>query len=224
MNILLLAATGLELSFLCAELNLDIHTSNHIHTHQIDILISGVGMVATTYHLSKALNTKKYDLVINAGIAGSFDREIPIGETLKIQSDLFAETGAEDGDNFLSLIQLGLMETEEFPYRWGELTPGFPSLNSKTFNELNAVRAITVNKVHGNTDSILQIQKRLNPQLESMEGAACFYTCMLEGVGCIQIRSVSNYVERRNVAAWNIPLAVKTLNEKLARILREICV
>src|SRR5690606_9272079 len=108
--------------------------------------------------------------VINLGIAGSFDTELNIGETLRIHNDLFAELGAEDGDEFLSLIQLGLMEPDEFPYKWGELAPEFPSINCKTLNELKVVRAITVNKVHGNTNSIVQIKKRLNPQIESMEG------------------------------------------------------
>ena len=53
---------------------------------------------------------------------------------------------------------------------------------------------------------------RLNPKIESMEGAAFFYACRKAGVPFIQIRAVSNYVEKRNRDAWQIGLAVKNLN------------
>jgi len=43
--------------------------------------------------------------------------------------------------------------------------------------------------VHGNDDSIAAIVERLNPQLESMEGAAFFYACRELKVPCIQIRA-----------------------------------
>jgi futalosine hydrolase len=52
----------------------------------------------------------------------------------------------------------------------------------------------------------------LNVQIESMEGAAFFYACRQAGVPCMQIRAVSNYVEKRNRDNWQIGLAVKNLN------------
>jgi len=44
-----------------------------------------------------------------------------------------------------------------------------------------------------------------------MEGAAFFYACLLEGITCTQIRTISNKVEKRNKDNWDIPLAVKNL-------------
>jgi len=166
---------------------------------QISYLITGVGMVATAFALGTHLVTNKYDLVINLGIAGSFDRSIALGEVVEIIEDTFSELGAEDDDCFLSLTTLGFGEITYRP-------KGHPFLN------IRQVRAITVNKVHGNEASIDRIIERLDPQLESMEGAAVFYACRQAGVACLQIRSVSNYVEKRNREAWKIGLAVKNLN------------
>jgi futalosine hydrolase len=45
-----------------------------------------------------------------------------------------------------------------------------------------------------------------------MEGAAFFYACREAGVPCLQIRAVSNYVEKRNRDNWHIGLAIKNLN------------
>jgi futalosine hydrolase len=220
MKILIVSATLAEIKPAMDQLELG--SFNVYNKNEIDVLITGVGMIATTYHLTKRLNEKKYDLAINAGIAGSFDRTLLQGEVVNIVSDHFAETGAEDGDNFLSLIQLGFQEHDEFPYQWGELIPSGTELMSGITDSLKKVKGITVNTVHGHTDSILKIQNRLNPQTESMEGAAFFYCCMMEQVPCIQIRSISNYVERRNRDNWNIGLAVKNLNLKLTAMVESL--
>ena len=81
------------------------------------------------------------------------------------------------------------------------------------------LRAITVNTVHGSEDEIEKIRQRLNPQVETMEGAAFFFACKMAQVSCIQIRAISNYVERRNKANWDIPSAVKNLNDEIVKLL-----
>ena len=162
-------------------------------------LITGVGMVATAFALGNHLATNKYDLIINLGIAGSFDSSIKLGEVVEIIEDTFAELGAENDEQFLPLEILGFGETTYKP-------------NDHPFINIKQVTAITVNKVHGNQNSIDSVVKRLNPQLESMEGASVFYACKQAGVACVQIRAVSNYVEKRNRDAWQIGLAVKNLN------------
>jgi futalosine hydrolase len=79
---------------------------------------------------------------------------------------------------------------------------------------------ITVNKVHGSTESIEKI-KKLHPNslVESMEGAAVFYAADKMTIPVIEIRGISNYVERRNRATWNIPLAIMNSNKALIKTL-----
>jgi futalosine hydrolase len=55
-----------------------------------------------------------------------------------------------------------------------------------------------------------------------MEGAAFAYVCAKMKVNAIQIRSISNQVEPRNRNNWNIPLAIKNLNEVLGSLCEEI--
>jgi futalosine hydrolase len=55
-----------------------------------------------------------------------------------------------------------------------------------------------------------------------MEGAAVFYVCNWLGVDCLQIRAVSNYVEPRETAYWNIPLALEKLSESVLGILKKL--
>lgn len=172
------------------------------HRAGTEVLITGVGMVATAFALGKKLAAAQYDLLLNVGIAGSFDRSIPLGEVVCIYQDTFAELGAEDGDDFLNSDRLGLGQ-----HMFEGAHQGYPALNG-----LRKCRGITVNKVHGNAAAIAEIEQRLEPQTESMEGAAAFYAAHQLGLPAIQVRAISNYVERRNKANWKIPQAIENLN------------
>ncbi|MCJ8210633.1 futalosine hydrolase [Mucilaginibacter sp. RS28] len=216
MRVLIVAATGAEVSNLKSEevesQKLKVESDGlqpATRNMQLNFLITGVGMVATAYALGRQLAQNHYDLVINLGIAGSFDRSIELGEVVEVITDTFAELGAEDGDTFLPLNEMGFGDVTFAPDR-------HPFLNIKQ------VSGITVNKVHGNEASIEKVASRLNPQVESMEGAAVFYACRQAGVRCVQIRAVSNYVEKRNRESWKIGLAVKNLNTFAAALLREL--
>lgn len=187
--------------------DLELSTQDSRKTYDCEILITGVGMVATAFALGKHLSTNKYDLVLNLGIAGSFDRDIALGEVTEVTEDTFAELGAEDDTAFLPIDQMGFGEATYHPSK--KLTDLYNLFN--TFN-LKQATGITVNTVHGNEASIKKVTERLHPQVESMEGAAFFYACKQMDVPCIQIRAVSNYVEKRNRDNWNIGLAIKNLN------------
>ncbi len=195
MRILIVAATEFEVDVLKME------AKNH--SHQVDFLITGVGMVATAFALAKHLATNTYQLVINLGIAGSFNRNIKLGEVVEVIEDCFSELGAEDDDAFLTIDALGFGKST--------FTPTARLVEFGEFN-LTQATAITVNTVHGNMQSIEKLNNSLQPDLESMEGAAVFYTCQQMGLTCLQIRAVSNYVEKRNRDAWQIGLAIKNLN------------
>ena len=176
-------------------------------TANCSLLITGVGMVATAFALGQHLATNTYDLVLNLGIAGSFDKAIALGDVVEVTTDTFAELGAEDDDAFLSIDKMGFGEAAY--YASSLLSTPYNLFNN--FN-LKKVNAITVNTVHGNELSIQKVKDRLSPQLESMEGASVFYACKHANVPCLQIRAVSNYVEKRNRDNWQIGLAIKNLN------------
>lgn len=178
-----------------------------LKTFDYEVLVTGVGMVATAFALGRHLSANTYNLVVNLGIAGSFDRSIALGDVVEITDDTFAELGAEDGLSFLPIAEMGFGEATFYPSK--KLADLYNLFN--TFN-LKQATAITVNTVHGNEASIKKVAERLSPQIESMEGAAFFYACKQFNVPCLQIRAVSNYVEKRNRDAWNIGLAIKNLN------------
>ena len=168
-----------------------------------DVMITGVGMVNTTFSLTKRLSKKTYDLVINIGVAGSFKSAIKIGDVVEVIEDNFSEIGFEDGNSFSEFTNLRIENSFK--------------VNEKT--DLKKVKGITVNTVLGNEKTIAEIISRLNPDVESMEGAAFFMACEQFEIPCIQIRAISNKVEKRNTANWDLSLAIKNLNNKVEKII-----
>jgi futalosine hydrolase len=176
---------------------------------QIDILITGVGMCNTAFAMG-TLKNSNYSLIINAGVCGSFNKTILIGDVVNVKSDCFSELGAQTADSFLSLTDLGLGT---------ELVNNENMFQNDLISRLKTVKAITVNTVHGNIKSIDAIKARLNPDVESMEGAAFLMACNIFKRSALQIRAVSNKVEQRNKDNWNMPLAIENLNRFLIQFL-----
>jgi futalosine hydrolase len=177
-------------------------------------------MVATAARCSRALAPRlrsgqaAYDLALNLGVCGSFDPMLGPGIVVHVVADRIAELGAEDGETFLTLAELGLMGEDE-------IVNAAPP-RSRALDELPRVRGITVNTAHGNARSIAAVTRRLAPQVESMEGAAFMYACLVNEVPFAQVRAVSNIVEPRNRAAWKMEDAIRNLGATAVRVLDTI--
>ena len=181
-------------------------TNSEITSETIKLLpnlITGVGMVNTAINLTKELVENEYDIVVNMGVSGSFSSDILIGDVVEVVEDNFSEIGFENGVSFSEFSELNVKTSYEIK---GETT-------------LRKVKSITVNTVHGNEKSIDKIVKRLNPDIESMEGAAVFQVCKKFKIPCVQIRSISNKVEIRNKENWNLELAISNLNKEVEKFI-----
>lgn len=201
MKILVVAATRPEIALLLKHFNLQ--DGEFLKSKDFDVLITGVGMTATAFALGQKLSGA-YKLVLNLGIAGCFNSEIALGTVLNITSDQFAELGAENNNEFISIDELGFGTSAYHAAH---------NLLSEAVTKLEKVQGITVNRVHGQQQSINTIVNRLNPVTESMEGAAVLYACAKLDIPCLQVRSISNYVEPRNKENWKIGLAITHLNQ-----------
>lgn len=213
MKSLVVSATEMEIAPFLSYYNLQTG-SNYLNGNQVFILVTGVGMVATAFTMGSLLATNSFEFALNAGIAGSFDERIGLGEVVQVTEDCFSELGAMDGPSFLSIDQLGFGKATVTPFRSEALELLLPPERR--------IKGITVNCVHGSDDEILLIKKRLSPDIETMEGAAFFYACNQAELPAAQLRSVSNYVERRDKSRWNIPLAIEKLNDRLIHLYTSI--
>jgi len=215
-RILIVAATALEVAPILVRMEpmqtLDARMKTYTHgRHEIHVLVTGVGMVATAAWCSRALARTAYDLALNVGVCGSFDPAIQPGTVVHVVSDRLAELGAEDGETFLTLDELQLPGESAFTNAAPPLNPGL--------EQLPAVTGITVNTSHGNERTIALVIDRFKPQVESMEGAAFMSACLIDKLPFAEVRAVSNLVERRNRESWRMGDAIQNLGATALRII-----
>src|SRR5436190_18507049 len=145
MRVLIVSAMDMEIAPLTT--SLERRDGSHAYRcgdHEIDVLITGVGMVATAAWTGRALAQSPYDLALNLGLCGSFDPVLAPGTVVHVTSDHLVELGAEDGDGFLTVRDLGLQRDNDPPFEEGRILNSAPPANA-VLQKLPSVEGITVN-------------------------------------------------------------------------------
>ena len=209
-NILLIAATAKELSPFLESMR---SNPKQLSKRDIDILITGIGLTASTYQLSRQLNLKKYDVVIQAGVAGSFDLTLPLGSVVVVKKDSIADQSVVELKKLKTIFDLKLVPQDQHPYKNGWLKN--PDTDLMKLTGLRPVKGISVNQISTSKKMIDFYKDRFDPVTESMEGAALHYVCLMEKIPFVQLRSISNYIGERNKKNWNMKESIHNLNLSL---------
>jgi len=214
MKVVIAAATILEIEPVIAFLQ---QQQNSVNNNQYDILITGIGSLISTYHLTRYLTTQRPDYCIQAGIGGSFTEAFPPGRLVLIKEEIMGDLGARDEEGFNDIFDLGLMD-DHMPFMQKRLVN--PYISNWAWLHLSVASGITVNEITTQPSRIKQIQQKYTCQIETMEGAAFHYVCLQQNISFIQCRAVSNFVGERNKDKWKLNEAIKNLNIKLIEIIR----
>ena len=212
MKILVVAATSLELDYING-----IQTSGK---NQILKKILGVGQVPTTFNLLNNIESLTPDLIIQIGIAGSFLNDCTLGEVYAVGEEYMADLGVVENGSFQSTFDLKLMDENQSPFTKRKLINPNETLFQKT--NLKKVSAITVNEISTSDDRINYYKQCYNPVLESMEGAAFHYCCIIKNIPFIQLRGVSNYVGERNKNNWRIEASLEAVAKSTKEFISNI--
>ncbi|MBI3139526.1 MAG: futalosine hydrolase [Sphingobacteriales bacterium] len=216
MNCLIIAATPIEISPFLEQFRKG--SLQHLPV-ETDILVTGIGLTATTYSLSRQLLLKKPDLVIQAGVGGCFDRSIPTGSVLAIRQETIADQSVIELNKLKTLFDLALVPQNQYPFTKGWLVNKHGILKKI---KLRKVNGISVNEITTNAQKIKFYREHFSPVVESMEGAALHYVCLMEKIPFVQLRAVSNYIAERNKKNWNMKESVINLNTELIRLLNSL--
>lgn len=210
---LVIAATPIEISPLLKELQQTTAFQQH---NNIDVLITGIGSTATTYHLTRYLSLKRPGLIIQAGVGGCFDRTIPLGTVLAVKKETIADQSVIELKELKTLFDLKLVPENQFPFRKGWLVNNSGVLKQV---QLKKVTGVTVNEITTSRSKVKFYEEHFSPVVESMEGAALHYVALMEQIPFLQLRAVSNYIAERNKQRWNMKESITNLNTELMKIL-----
>lgn len=217
MKLLLAAATQAEIQPFLDHLEAGTDTPGTFAagSHNIDICITGVGMMAATFALTRSVFTGEHDFVLQAGIGGGLDPAVLLGSVVAVATEQLGDLGAEDHEAFLNIFDLGFAGNDSFPFTNGQLINPMAGLPFDI--SLPRHHGLTVNTVSGNRATIAQRYKDNPATIESMEGAALHYVCLQAGIPFLQVRSISNYITPRDRSSWQIGKAINSLNAQLIK-------
>jgi futalosine hydrolase len=215
MEILLIAATSFEIQ---PAINYLADRDIRIGNNKFEVLIAGIGSMSTAYWLTKSIGKKRPDLLIQAGIGGSFSNDYPPGSLVLVQEEVTGDLGVEENDEFKDVFDMGLPQISD-PYTGKGLVNEHVELLQR-FN-LPLVKAVTISEITTRPARMQQLQQKYQPVVESMEGAAFHYIALMEKIPYIQLRAVSNFVGERDKLKWKMKEAIEKLNEKLIQIVSE---
>ena len=174
------------------------------------MVVSGVGPVAAALATARALAEQPFDLAVSAGIGGAYPGSgLKPGDlavsSLIVQADLGAQdSGAQDGERFLGLGELGLSVLAEKPHP-GEFAVWLGAEELARRVRAAYGPALTLSTVTGSAERARQLTARYPGALtEGMEGAGVAHAALLAGVPALEVRGVSNPVGPRDRSAWRL--------------------
>jgi futalosine hydrolase len=174
----------------------------------VEVLVTGVGAIEAAAQVSRALALGRYDLVVNAGIAGAMPGCAEVGEAVVVTEELF-ELDLETGDPIALPDNVHVHDT----------TASDLSLVDRIAEMgFRAVRGITVGRVTA-TDETAGRLSALGAQIESMEGFSVLRAAEIAGLRAIGIRGISNRVGDRAKSGWNFAAGVDGLERIMTALL-----
>ncbi len=208
MNILITVPSPLEFE------KLDLRKFPHIQH-----LISGVGTLVSFATMAKYFQQNPaIDLIVQAGIAGSFERNAQIGDVVLIQQDAQADLGKIDPskgwiDIFDFGFDLGFPSFYHSPFLENPYLSAFdplklPSKNSVTIQQRNTSSAV-----------LERLLTTYQAQISSMEGFAVHYFGYLYKIPFVQIRAISNDVADINLNPIHIKHSLDQLKTTLHQLI-----
>ena len=78
---------------------------------------------------------------------------------------------------------------------------------------------VTVQECSGSDELGVERGRRFEALCENMEGAAAAHLCACYGIPLVEVRAMSNIVEKRDRKKWDLPLAVERAQSAALKLL-----
>jgi futalosine hydrolase len=180
----------------------------------------GVGPVAAAATVTRLLTTGSgYRSVVNAGIAGGFRGRVELGDIALADVSTYADLGARTDTGHLSLREMGIAQDSSLALGFDERAL---ARLAATTRRIVTGELLTLSCMTGTESDADELASRFPCAIaEAMEGFGVLSAARDEpGVSFVtELRSISNYIERRDRTTWNIPLAFDALADAVSAVL-----
>jgi futalosine hydrolase len=192
---------------------------------------SGIGKAAAATAATTLLLTCSPRALCLFGCGGAYPSSgLSIGDLALADLEIFGDEGVETTDGFRTLVEmdLAMRHSADGPYfnawptddrltTWAEET--LQGLLSPRRKRLAKGPFITVSTCTGTAARARELSARTRVICENMEGAAVALACRQVGIPFLELRGISNIVEKRDTTKWNLAAGMSTAQKALLDLL-----
>ncbi|ARU63855.1 futalosine hydrolase [Tumebacillus avium] len=189
-------------------------------TERFDVRVAGVGPVAAAVRTANVLAGGDYGLVVSAGIGGGFTEVAPVGSLVVATEILAADLGAQTGQGFSSVDELGF-GSSKLPVDAERAATVTAALQAAGLIAA-AGPVLTLATVTGTAETARELATRVpGAAAEAMEGYGVAFAAQEKGIPVLEIRAISNAVGPRDRSAWRMKDAFDAL-QAAGKVLVEV--
>lgn len=204
--------------------------SGRLHGRTIRLAHSGVGKAAAAAAAASLLAAGRYQALWLCGCGGAYPGAgLDIGDLALADAELFADEGSLTPAGFRDLPALGMSMRQE-PERHDNRWPVDAQLRDRAWPVLqrHAEAAgcvlrrglfVTVSTCTGTCRGAQELVQRTGGLCENMEGAAVALVCNQFGLPFLEVRGISNRVEDRDPARWDLPAGMQAAQRAILALL-----
>jgi futalosine hydrolase len=191
---------------------------------------SGVGKANAAATAALLIADLAPEAVVCFGCAGAYPgSSLRVGDLVLASEECYGDEGAQTSSGFLDMRELGFPLVEAGGERWFNRFPVDREMLERS-QQLVAAQAgpdrrvkvgplVTVSTCSGSTALGEALVRRTGGLGENMEGAAVAQLCARFDIPFLEVRGISNLVEERDLARWDLPLASTAAQQAVSALL-----
>lgn len=198
--------------------------------------ISGMGKTNAAHAATILIRDYSPSIVINFGAGGAYPKAgLDVGDVMVADAEIYGDEGVVDKAGFHGTEHMGIPLLKKSGKKYFNEFGFNRSLAGKAVKAavkafegaadaptVGRGRFVTVSTCSGTRKRAAEVQKMWGAVCENMEGAAIAHICALYGVPLIEIRGISNIVEDRDTAKWDLQLASRNCCRAVVQLLNAL--
>lgn len=191
---------------------------------------SGIGKANAAATTALLLENLRPEAVLCFGCAGAYLHSgLNVGDLVLASEEIYGDEGVAAPNGFLDMQEMGFPLVEHRGEKWFNCFPADPDLlghAQRVIGSAADVRCrvavgalVTVSTCSGVAAVGRQLAERTGGLAENMEGAAVAQLCARYGTPFLEVRGISNLVEDRDLARWDLPAATAAAQEAVRTLL-----
>ncbi len=199
------------------------------------LLHSGVGKANAAAAVAALCAGERPTAVYLFGCGGAYPSSgLSVGDLALATEEVYGDEGVLAPSGFLGMAAMGLPLLEREGKRYFDRFPADAALLANAMPQLSQLAAaegrrlasgtfVTVSTCSGTSRTGESLARRCGGICESMEGAAVAQTCARYGIPFLEVRGISNLVEDRDLARWELRRAAEIAQKAALAALSEPC-